>query len=270
VLGLRDVLDEPAVVQREWKQRANEECIEKYYDAIWVYGDRRLYDPVREYRFAGQTAGKIRYTGYLDRSQTALHTGQLNNKVCAGLDMPEGDIVLCMAGGGQDGGKLASLFLEAMLPNNTNSLILTGPYMPSRTRQELHARAAGNPHLRVLDFHPEPTTLISCVDRIISMGGYNTVSEILSLGKSALIVPRINQRREQLIRARRLKELGLIELAHPELITSQSITNWLNSDQTHIRQASEVLDFNGLLRLPRMLEALLPASANRTAVCTAL
>jgi predicted glycosyltransferase len=270
VLGLRDVLDDPAVVQREWKQRANDECIEKYYDAIWVYGDRRLYDPIRAYKFTGQTAGKIRYTGYLDRSQTALHTGQLNTKVRAGLDMPEGDIVLCMAGGGQDGGKLARMFLDAMLPDNTNSLILTGPYMPSRTRQELHARAAGNPRLRVLDFHPEPTTLINCVDRIISMGGYNTVSEILSLGKSALIVPRINPRCEQMIRAKRLKELGLIELAHPELITSELITDWLNSDQAHIRRARDVLDFNGLLRLPQMLEELLPAPANRAAVCAAL
>jgi predicted glycosyltransferase len=49
VLGLRDVLDDPITIQREWKHAANEDIIRKYYDRVWVYGDPNVYDPVQEY-----------------------------------------------------------------------------------------------------------------------------------------------------------------------------------------------------------------------------
>jgi predicted glycosyltransferase len=48
------------------------------------------------------------------------------------------------------------------------------------------------------------------------MGGYNTVCEILSFDKPALIVPRIVPREEQLIRASRASELGLFDMLLPE------------------------------------------------------
>src|SRR5215207_2724394 len=49
VLGLRDVLDDPATVRREWAAAANEDAIEAFYDAVWVYGDPAVYDLAREY-----------------------------------------------------------------------------------------------------------------------------------------------------------------------------------------------------------------------------
>jgi predicted glycosyltransferase len=48
------------------------------------------------------------------------------------------------------------------------------------------------------------------------MGGYNTYCEILSFDKPALIVPRVAPRQEQLIRARRAAELGLIDMLLPQ------------------------------------------------------
>ena len=66
VLGLRDVLDDPITVQREWARAQNQDAVRRYYDAVWVYGDPTVYDPVREYAFAPDVAAKVRYTGYLD------------------------------------------------------------------------------------------------------------------------------------------------------------------------------------------------------------
>jgi predicted glycosyltransferase len=48
------------------------------------------------------------------------------------------------------------------------------------------------------------------------MCGYNTFCEILSFDKPAVVVPRIRPREEQLIRARRASELGLIEMLLPD------------------------------------------------------
>src|SRR5207249_2335704 len=69
VLGLRDVLDAPEIVQREWRELANNEAIHDYYDAVWVYGDPAVYDPVREYDLSPDVAARVRYTGYLDYRQ---------------------------------------------------------------------------------------------------------------------------------------------------------------------------------------------------------
>ena len=44
---------------------------------------------------------------------------------------------------------------------------------------------------------------------VVAMGGYNTFCEILSFDKPALLVPRTQPRREQLIRATRARALGL-------------------------------------------------------------
>jgi predicted glycosyltransferase len=47
------------------------------------------------------------------------------------------------------------------------------------------------------------------------MGGYNTFCEILTLDKPALIVPRSVPRQEQLIRAERAVNLGLVSMLDP-------------------------------------------------------
>ena len=55
VLGLRDVLDDPAVVRSEWRASANEQAILDYYDAIWVYGDARVCDPADRVRLQSRS-----------------------------------------------------------------------------------------------------------------------------------------------------------------------------------------------------------------------
>src|SRR5260370_36615654 len=65
VRGLRDVLDEPAATRREWRDRATEEAIRDYYDAVWIYGDARVFDQVREYGLSAEVAAKVSYTGYV-------------------------------------------------------------------------------------------------------------------------------------------------------------------------------------------------------------
>jgi predicted glycosyltransferase len=47
------------------------------------------------------------------------------------------------------------------------------------------------------------------------MGGYNTFCEILSFDKKAIVVPRMQPRLEQFIRARAARNLGLIEMLDP-------------------------------------------------------
>jgi predicted glycosyltransferase len=150
VLGLRDVLDDPATVRREWSEAANDEAVRDYYDAVWVYGDPAVYDPVLEYGFPPEVAARVRYTGYLDqRRRTRL--ADLGGLEAARLAEWPGRLALCLLGGGEDGSPVAEAFARGLPPDMTG-VILTGPFMPPLVRERLRRRAAANPRLRVVGF----------------------------------------------------------------------------------------------------------------------
>jgi predicted glycosyltransferase len=257
VLGLREVLDSSDHVRCEWSESRGNEAVERYYDAVWVYGDPQICDPVGEYGFSADTVGKVRYTGYFDQRIRIKWTGPKPENPLAGLGFPPGRLALCMVGGGQDGAPVAQAFTEAAMASGMNAVVLTGPFMPARVRQQLQRLAAGAARLRVIEFIAEPSLLLSAADRVVAMGGYNTVTEILSFGKRALIVPRTAPRLEQLIRARRLSDLGLIDLLLPEELTSRAIARWLANPLEPVASARDRIDFNGLARLPELLAGVL-------------
>lgn len=257
ILGLRDVLDEPATVACEWLHAANEEAIRNYYDTIWIYGDPAAYDPVREYGFSDEVAAKVRFTGYLDQSMR-LKPGQVEDcKPRLDLGLPPGRLALCLVGGGQDGALLAEAFIHAPLPEDVNAVIVTGPYMPPESQEQLRRATANQPRLRVLEFVSEPALLMAQADYVVAMGGYNTVCEVLSFDKPALIVPRSRPRREQLIRAERLRDLGLIDMLPPEQLSPTAIGRWLADSTGPKMHARDRIDLNGLIRLPYLLAELL-------------
>ena len=87
--------------------------------------------------------------------------------------------------------------------------------------------------------------------------------EVLSFEKHALIVPRVNPKPEQWIRARRIQELGLIDLLHPDQLSPRALSEWLARDLgAHPRSRSRI-DFDGLARIPALLTELLGASDSR-------
>lgn len=60
---------------------------------------------------------------------------------------------------------------------------------------------------------------MKAADVVVSMAGYNTVCEILSLRKRAVIVPRVEPVQEQKIRAERMARLGAFKMIHPSDLT---------------------------------------------------
>lgn len=256
ILGLRDVLDEPVAARRDWERAGNEEAIRHYYDAVWVYGDPTIYNLAEQYNFAQDVVAKFRYTGYLDQRLRLKFSNAQSAEVLKNLELPPGELVLCLVGGGQDGAFLAEAFAQAELPPNTNGVILTGPFMPAEVRQNLYNIAAKQPRLRVLEFVAEPTLLLNQADRIICMGGYNTTCEVLSFEKRALIVPRVQPRREQLVRAERLASLGLLDVLHPDRVNPHTLTQWL-AQEGAAPQIRDRVNLNGLTRLPQLLEDVL-------------
>src|SRR5438309_1274215 len=257
VLGLREVLQDRETVRRTWTAQGYVAAMRHYYDAIWIYGDPAVFDPVREYDVFAAVADKVRYTGYLDQRPRLDFAGPQAAQLVA--DLLPGTLALCVVGGGVDGHALAEAFVQTELPADTSGLVVTGPYMPSEQRERLRHAAERQARCQVLEFLPDPVPLLGRADRVIAMGGYNTICEVLSFEKHALIVPRVDPEPEQWIRAQRLAELGLIDVLHPSELTSRALALWLARDLGPAPAARTRIDIGGLHRIPSLLGELLGA-----------
>lgn len=237
VLGLRDVIDTPEQVRRQWLRQRNFVALRRWYDEIWIYGDPRFYDLAEECGFGAEFNAKARFMGYLDqRERTELPA------------RPDGGApyILCTVGGGRDGARLCRAFVEARLPEGHRGILLTGSQMPAPDRAALRARVAARGDMEFREFDPEPLGLIAGAARVVTMGGYNTVTEVLSLGRPTLIVPRTEPRREQAIRAVRLVEHGLAGMLLPEVLSPEALSAWLAGPAPRTDRARRLLDMRGL------------------------
>lgn len=205
VLGLRDILDDPAVVQDDWRRRSLEQVVRQYYDEIWVYGHKAMGHPLAGLDIDPATEQKITFTGYLRRSVPDF--GQASDTT------PDAPYVLVTTGGGGDGRDLVDWVLrayEASPEITISALVVLGPFMPlsDRTLFESRTESLGRVDVITFDSHPEP--LMQGAAGVIAMGGYNTFCEILSFNKRAVLVPRSVPRLEQVLRAERAAGLGLV------------------------------------------------------------
>ncbi len=258
ILGLREILDEPEVVRREWEQSGFCEVVADCYRQVWVYGDAQVYNTVDAYAFPQEIAAKTVFTGYLDQCQRLTEAAKTpRDGAIERLWQPGTQRVACIVGGGQDGAALATAFCSAELAEGVSGVVLAGPCMPEEDRRSLQCLAERHGRIRYVDSMPEADALIHSADRVVAMGGYNTVCSVLSFNRPALIVPRVRPRVEQLIRASRLSELGLISMIHPDQLTSRSITNWIAAADNRSSASRAALDLSGLSRMPRMLLDLL-------------
>jgi predicted glycosyltransferase len=256
VLGMRDVWDEPAAIAKEWSQRRNWDAIRKYYDQIWIYGDPSVYDAVREYDFEPDVADKVRYTGYMHQKARLELVSDTAYDPHLSPRPPNGPFVLCLVGGGQDGGHLAEAFVEAELPQGTSGVVVTGPDMDPLVRERLLVKVRNKSWMKMYGFILEPTILLQQADCVVSMGGYNTLCEILSFRKRALVVPRIRPRREQLIRAKRMQRFGLVDILHPDNLEPEAITQFVQHNNGRPPSAIQP-DMGGLARVLDLTESLL-------------
>jgi predicted glycosyltransferase len=216
VLGLRDIEDSAENVRRKW-DRETREAIEHFYDAILVYGPESTPDAID---CLGQLALDVplHHVGYVGTAMPLTGPADL-----------EDGYLLVTAGGGFDGFRLLSTFAEAVRvrPLQCPAVMVTGPLMASWQRQRMLELTAGL-EIRIWELRSDMEYVIAGARAVVSMAGYNTVSELMRAGKPALLVPRAGPSQEQLIRARRLAAAGLQEMIHPADLTPASLRSGLD------------------------------------------
>lgn len=193
VLGLRDVLDEPAPVKAElagdgWRGVAD------VFDEVLVYGERVLCDHELEYGLPITP----HYCGWVTETADAVER--------------DPHLLAVTAGGGGDGSQVFTLGIEllALLPTH-RGVIVAGPYadrLPDTAGLTADVRA----RLELRADTPSCGELFASAGAVVQMAGYNSTFESLAAGIRPVLVPRRSPRREQAIRAARLAALGLADI----------------------------------------------------------
>lgn len=231
VLLLRDILDSPEETTRVWRKNGCFEAIEAYYDQVLVVGSPEVFDLRREYQFPPFAAAKVRFCGYIARQPGRRTRIEARRE----LELADGQsLVLVTPGGGEDGHALISNYLAGLraLPvaQRPRSHVVIGPEMGDAERAALHQAAAALPQVSLQDFSDDMMSLMAAADVVLAMGGYNTVCELLTLHKRAVIVPRIKPGLEQGIRAERMSALGLLRMLHPSRLTPTALIDAVQTE----------------------------------------
>lgn len=211
VLGMRDIEDSPAKTQAEWAAGGIYPLLEEVYDRILLYGEPDIFDPVTAYWLPETAVSKLTPCGYLGRTPAQAGTN-IRHELSLSDEQP---LILLTVGGGGDGYTIIQQYLDMLRthPLPHHSLIITGPLM-AQSKRKLLQQAATLPNLTLREFTPDLMTYLAAADLVVSMAGYNTVCEILSLRKRALLIPRSHVRAEQQMRATLLAERGLVHMLH--------------------------------------------------------
>ncbi|MCX6048005.1 MAG: glycosyltransferase [Chloroflexi bacterium] len=243
VLGLRDILDAPEVVQSRWQIEGAYDAVEQYYDRVLVYGMRDVFDLAEQYRFSPSVADRLRYCGYVCESpkqrapelsmggprsarQAKLNTGvALRRKLLTGAHACA-KLVVAMAGGGADAYPMMRTLVDAMpvIQRRQHSLLvlITGPFMPFELRKDLKVRAQGLP-VRIITSVDDTNSYLQAADLVVAMAGYNTSVEILQSGKRAIFVPRRGPSAEQRTRAQLFAARGWVDMLDPDELSVDTL-----------------------------------------------
>ena len=269
VLGLRDVMDDPALLAREWERKQPVPALRDLYDEIWVYGLPQICNPLAGIDLPETVRAKITYTGYLRRDPSENGT--------AAMSKPQfGEpYVLVTTGGGGDGESLIDWVLRAYeadpeIPHS--ALLVFGPFMAPRRRENFQKRVERLERVKAITFDTHVEDLMRDAAGVVAMGGYNTFCEILSLDKPALIVPRRKPRMEQYIRASRAQQLGLVTMLSDEYGRNARRMARALRELPHQKRPSTVVVpglLDGLDNIYRMVDVWAPDMfANEVSVAT--
>jgi len=256
VLGIRDILGAPEVIRRQWRNEGAFAAIEAFYDAVFIYGCADLFDVIAQYEFPAGLLDKARYCGYVCRESVEL--SPLPEAKSRRLEEKKGKFILVTGGGGADASFFMDQFIDAArllrADLQFHALITTGPFMSKEQRKLLHHKTKNLP-IVVSRMGEDSIRLLQRADLVISMAGYNTISEILHFRKNAIVVPRAGPSAEQTMRSGLMAERGLFSTIHPTRLTPESLSAlvWQKLHQQHGMNEAMIPDLGGASRVASVM-----------------
>src|SRR5262249_22158640 len=126
-------------------------------------------------------------------------------------------------------------------------------------KREVKRLAGRCPGAEVIEFTNAIMNYMKAADVVVAMAGYNTICEILTLRKRAVIVPRVAPVEEQKIRAERMAQRALFKMIHPDELTPQALIGAVKNEVEVARTcpyAPTTIDLNALPRISAIIRQL--------------
>ena len=250
VCGVRDILtkrkDQDAF-ERKVIKRMN-----RFFDMLLIHSDPAFQKLDETFSRLSEIDAEICYTGYVV-PEVAASPNRKNSTIIASI------------GGGRFGHELAEAvvrvahLLADKIPHRIQ--LFTGPFCPPQVVSRLHRLARGSTNLRIERFAPDLHQRLMTADLSISMGGYNTMMNVVATGVPAMIMGcTVNGGMDQVARVNRLARLGAIEAVESKDLEPRAfadkVLNCLNRTHTPV-----TLDINGVSATASALERLAEAPA---------
>jgi predicted glycosyltransferase len=104
---------------------------------------------------------------------------------------------------------------------------------------------------------------MAAADLVVCMAGYNTLAEVLQLGRKALVVPRAGPSAEQQMRCRLFEQHNLIDVLYPGQLAPQTLAERLLRDleRTDYPSRDGAVDTHGVYAAAFLLQSLAGARA---------
>ena len=212
--SLRDILVEKSD-QTKHEERVCR-IVNAYFDLVLVHGDTGFVKLDETFHRVADLRCDIRYTGFVQQAGDGTSWDP--------ADIPGPAIVASIGSGRYRQGHLllenviqTAALLQEQIPHHFH--IFAGPFIPEDAYTRLRQLARALRNLEVRTYSPHFIEHLTRADLSISMGGYNTIMNVLAAGIPSLVYPyTANDDQEQHIRARRLQSLGIVELLHPEIL----------------------------------------------------
>jgi predicted glycosyltransferase len=260
VLVLRDILDAPEATIPTLAASSFERDVNTHFDLVAVLGTPEVFDVCAQYRLSADTASRVRYCGYLRSSAPARSVAEVR----AALDVAVEDrLVVVTPGGGEDGRALvdaacaASRQLLGLGHPRVKTLVVTGPHAPPDHLAALQSHAARHDGLMVREFSDDMSGLVAAADLVVAMGGYNSVCDILTFARRAIVVPRAVPVREQSVRATRMAALGYLTMLPAERLVASTLAAAMARELARpARPTPAPVDLDGLPTLAAHLDGL--------------
>jgi predicted glycosyltransferase len=259
VLGLRDIIDAPAVTRAVWQREGVYATLQAEYHRVLVYGAEDVFATASEYGLDDAMGANVDYCGYVCNMAPVQAPARVRKR----LGLSGEPMVVVMGGGGADAARLLATYLEAvpLVKRRCTSVLVTGPFLPAPERRALHARAR-ELGVRVKTTVGDALSQIHAADVVVSMAGYNTISEILRFGKRAIVVPRPGPSAEQGMRAKLFAARGLFDVLELARLDAPSLAGALGRalDPEHVPPPRTMPALDGLERASAALLAELPGA----------
>lgn len=264
VCSLRDIImtQEMTISARAKRQEKVCNLINQYYDLVLFHADPKLQRLEECFSRAKDLNCEVYYTGFVVQSPPEMAP---TDEDTASLNREE-PMIVASVGGGKHGYELlraiveASLMLEKSLPHRIHAF--TGPFMAEEEFLQLQKAAAGKNNITIRRYTSQLMEYMNKAELSVSMGGYNTVMNILKTGVRSLVFPSPSedQSTEQRIRSEKLEKLGVLEILRPGDLApaelAQKIIAYLNK-----KPALNSFDLQGAQKASLRLKELLDSKA---------